>query len=302
MKPPRTSRVALVLALVSAVLAGCKGAGGPKPGVRADRPAPEYTQIARAVNDRADKLRRVWARAVTSFAWTDPDGAKRSEQGEGFFQLVQPSRFALDIGKLGEVMVWAGCDAQRYWFIRLGDERTARVGRHDGPGAERLIQEELPALPRELIDLTGVTPLPTGSRPLSIGWTTEGLWLVETATAYGSLVREIDPRTVEPVRLVLKRSGRPRAVAVLANPSAVERDATSDWARMPTRITVTDPDTGNKLVIALESLSDGIRGRGKGRERLGPDVFSFDTLRERLGVRAVEDLDAPAAAGSTMVR
>ena len=138
---------------LAVVLAGCKAKKAMPPLERVQRPAPLLEDVRASVNARAEKLQRVWARAVTSIAWTQPDGTRRSEQGEGFFQLMQPSNLALDIGKVGEVVIWAGCDASRYWVIRRGDEKTAIVGRHDGPGSDRLMEEGLPATPLDMIEL-----------------------------------------------------------------------------------------------------------------------------------------------------
>lgn len=279
---------------VAAVLAGCKNKSAMPPLERVRRPAPLIEDVRASVNGRAEKLQRVWARAVTSIAWTQPDGTRRSEQGEGFFQLIQPSRLALDIGKVGEVVIWAGCDASRYWVIRRGDEKTAIVGRHDGPGSDRLLEEGLPATPMDMIELAGVTPLAASELPPTLGWTADGFWVVEERRPYGTLMREIEPGTGEPRRLVMKSGGKACVESVLVNPAPVERANTSEWARMPTRITVSDLLTGSTIVVGLEGMSDGIRGRRPGNERMQPVVFDFEALCEKLGVQRVEDLDASA--------
>jgi len=288
---------ALAAALALAALGiGCRET--PKPGLTstAPRPAPNFEKVCEVVNARAAKLRRVWARAVTSFTWKDAEGKGHWEQGEGFFQLVQPSRFALDIGKLGEVIIWAGCDDDFYWLIRRGEDKTARIGAHDGPGSEQLLREGLPATPLELIELAGVTPISTDRPPVATGWTESGLWVVVTAVENGSVRREIDPVSGEPRRIVLRSKGWDRVESVLTEPAPVELDGTSDWPRMATRMTVTDLSNGNKLVVSIEAMSDGIRGRSPGKERLKPENFDFDVLRERLGVKRVIDLDEGAEA------
>ena len=279
---------------ILSVIPGCKNKRAIPPVEQVQRPAPLLEDVIAVVNGRADKLGRVWARAVTSIAWTQPDGTKRSEQGEGFFQLVQPSSLALDIGKVGEVVIWAGCDASRYWVIRRGDEKTAIFGRHDGPGSDRLMEEGLPVTPLDMIELSGVTPIADWATAPSLGWTTDGYWVVEERRPYGTLVREVEPRTGEPRRVSMKSGGKTRVESVLVNAAPVERANTSDWARMPTRITVADLVTGSTIVVGLEGLSDGIRGRRPGNERMQPAVFDFEVLCEKLGVQRVEDLDAAA--------
>ncbi len=275
---------------------GCKTGPDKEPlgPVRAGRPAPTLEEVARPVNERAAQLKRVWARAVTSVSWTDHEGNRRGEQGEGFFQLIQPSRFALDIGKVGEVVIWAGCDEERYWLIRRGDEKSAVIGRHDGPGSDRLLEEGLPATPRDLIELAGVTGIDTRVKPISLGWTGDGLWRLEEKRPYGSLVREINPKTGEAMRVRVMSGGIVRVESELENYVWMELANTSDWPRMPTRIKVRDLRNGNEIVVGLEGMTDGVRGRRPGNERMKPEVFTFEVLKDRLGVERVEDVDAPA--------
>lgn len=293
----------LVTALLVAGVAtmpGCKTPQSNPPLAQVKRPVPKFEEVAASVNTRVKDLQRVWARAVTSFTYTDGEGTKRTEQGEGFFQLLQPSRFALDIGKVGEVIVWAGCDDKRYWLIRRGDEKTATVGRHDGVGADRLLEEGLPATPLNLIDLAGVTAVATpkagttGAKAPSVGWTYDGFWTLEEPRPYGTLYREIDPRTGEPRRVVMRSAGKDRVASELENHVFMELANTSDWPRMPTRMTITDLATGNTITIGLEGMSDGIRGRRPGNERLKPAVFDFEGLCKALGVEKIEDVDAAA--------
>ncbi|MFM9957868.1 MAG: hypothetical protein ACKVZJ_07315 [Phycisphaerales bacterium] len=294
------------LTTLIAVLAvsGCKTKPDRSPigPVQARRPAPPpptLEEIAKPMNERAAQLQRVWARAVTSVSWTDPEGNRRGEQGEGFFQLIQPSRFALDIGKVGEVVIWFGCDDERYWLIRRGDEKSAVIGRHDGPGSDRMLEEGLPATPRDLIELAGVTGVDTKAKPISLGWTDDGLWRLEEKRPFGTLVREINPKTGEPLRIKVMSAGAGGAAVVrveseLENYVWMELANTSNWPRMPTRIKVRDLRNGSEIVVGLEGLTDGIRGRRPGNERMKPEVFNFDVLKDRLGVEKVENVDAPA--------
>lgn len=258
------------------------------------RPAPKYADIVAGMNERAALLKRVWARSVTSFSWTDHENNARNEQGEGFFQLIQPTSLALDIGKVGEVIVWAGCDAKRYWLIRRNDEKTAVVGRHNGPGVDRLAEEGFPATPLDLIALSGVTPLDPNAKPLALGWTSDNWWLLEIGTKAQSVRMEIDPRNAEPRKITFLRNAVPLIESELTNYAPVEVAERSLWAKMATRIAVTDLFTQSRLTIGLEGMSDGIRGRSKGNERMKPVTFDFETLCERLGVTSIEDLDAPS--------
>lgn len=294
----RKAAVLAIAAFALATLPGCKPKQSSPPLAVINRPKPAYVDVAALVNARAAKLNRVWARAVTSFSWTDAEGTARSEQGEGFFQLVQPSKFALDIGKVGEIIIWAGCDDTRYWLIHRGDEKSASVGTHNGPGAGRLLEDGLPATPMDLIELAGVTPLPTKDKPLSIGWVKgpdgADLWSVETARPGGSIRREIDPATGEPRRIVLRTKGRDSVEATLTGSVPVELNGTSDWPRMASRLTITDLAGTSKVTIGLEGHNDGLRGRRPGNERLKPAVFNFDILKDRLSVQHIENLDVPA--------
>lgn len=280
----------LFMGLCAAVLPGCKTTAAHS---NPRRPVPPYSEIVEKCNARTDRLARIWAGAVTSFTWKDEDGRSHYEQGNGFFELVQPSNFALDIGKVGEVAMWMGCNQDRYWLIERGDKRVARVGRHDGPGVERLKDLGFPGTPKDLIDLAGVTPLPPNDKPVEIGWTDGGLWRVVHDEPYGQLVRELDPDTGEPRKIeILNEDGQVRILSKLDKYGPVELEGVGGYFPMiATQIIVEDLDNSSKMQISLERMSDGIRGARV--PRLTPEIFQFEKLCQRLGVQRVIDLDAP---------
>jgi hypothetical protein len=136
------------------------GAGGGKAGPVAGAPGgPTYRMLANAQNARAARLGKLWARATVSIDYRDSEGRKRWEQGEGHFQVIQPSKLALSVGKLGEVFLWIGCDEERYWLIDTKGAKAAYVGRHELVTRGKIEALGLPVPPRDLIALAGMSPV-----------------------------------------------------------------------------------------------------------------------------------------------
>lgn len=310
MRRRRTQRGA-ALALLAAALAGCaaprKGAAPVATAPQSGAPSPQqveaYDDIATRWNARAADLARIWARAVVQIEFIDADGDRRNEQGEGHLQLIQPAQFALSIGKLGEVMLWLGADASRYWVIEPGDASRASVGSDATLGLPCHRSLGLPAHPLDILDLMGVTPLPlkaeVASRNLAPPWATrtrDGRLLVVEAP--GRLARRrmfLDPETLLPRRIQLFASDRPSQVesamitADLTDPEPVTlRDRGGFFPRVASRIAIVHTESDTRIVLHLSDMSDGRDRSG----RLSPRVFDFDSLTSAFGIARVDRLDA----------
>lgn len=295
----RNTAVVLLVAaaaLLGAALSGCQGSGRSNevagPGAR--RELPQYEDVSRRYNERTDRLPRLWARAVVSINFRNEKGERRSEQGEGHLQMIRPSRLALSVGKLGEVLAWIGCDEERYWLIDPKESRQAFVGRHELMTPAKVAFLGIPAAPRDLIRLFGAEPLPAASPEIIYGWAPDGEHLIVEERIGSQIWRYlIDEAQMRPVRIeLLQESDRTVLVsAALENYEGVSlRGVSGYFPQIATRITATQPDDGSQIRVSLAGMNDG------GGSRLADDNFDFESLKAALGVSEVVDLDASVAA------
>lgn len=263
-------------------------------------PPPTYAEVVKEYNARTSRLQRVWARAVVSVEYTDDEGVRRSEQGEGHFQVIQPSRMALSAGKLSEVMLWIGCDAERYWFIDAKEKHRAWVGKHGSATRQKIESLGMPAAPRELLALAGITPLPKpGSdkrRDPIVRWSEDRRALIFDSTRAGARWRYfINPKTYEPSRIEVIDSdtSEPILSATLEKyDNLTIRGDGSLPPRIATRFRCLHHPSGSTLGLSIADMTDG------GANRLRDPNFDFDALHELLGIREVVDLDAPRPAAA----
>jgi hypothetical protein len=256
------------------------------------RAAVAHADIARAQNQRAERLERLWARAAVQMRYTDRDGRRRSEQGEGHLQIIQPTRLALSVGKVGEVLFWLGSDERRFWWFELGENSRAGVALHENAQAPCIGEAALPVHPLDLLDLLGVTPIPaTSDRAPLVDATGR---VVIDATARGGARRiYFDPDTLRPVRVELWRSGE-REPAVVSDLSEHERvDLPSEPGvdpRAASRVRIAHRESDSEIILFLSDMSDGSRFG-----RLSPAAFEFATLVDSLAPMRVDVLDEACA-------
>jgi hypothetical protein len=199
-----------------------------------------------------------------------------------------PDKVSLSVGKLGNTLLWAGSDPERFWLFDLQDDKTAYVGQHRNVGKPCAKEMPLPIQPLDLIQLLGIVPLDT-EMPHSdaeVDWH-EGRFILEPT---GRKVRlALDPTTLLPTRIdLLDERGFSRVVSKLSRTGNVELmgvPATRS-PRMSTRIEITLPDRAGRAVLFLSRLTDG-REAGKIDER----VFNYEFLVGALKPGTVEVLD-----------
>lgn len=289
MKRPRA---AAILAVAAAILVGACADGGKPPraaGAPLQAELPEtYEQFAARYNARAERLERLWARAVVAIRYRDADNRRRSEQGEGHFQFLAPAQLALSVGKLGEIIAWLGCDSEAFWFFERADADRLTVARHENVGRPCARAGAVPCNPLDIIDLLGVTPIPaSGGR---IAWAADGRRLVvEVPARTGRRLITIAPGAAEPSRIALMpHSGpTPLLVAELTDYSNVAIAGSGAIPpRAPGRAVITHPETGDEIRIALYDPSDGaVAGR------LNPDAFNLDFLIDAFTPKTIIVLD-----------
>jgi hypothetical protein len=289
--PVRAALCALLLCTVL-IPAGCRSTGAPvaTPG----DPTPDYAEVAAAYNARVVRLERIWARAVVQIIYTDENERRRTTQGEGHLQIIQPARLALSVGKLSEVHFWLGADDERFWVFELADASRVSVGRHENVGAPCARDLALPVHPLDLLDLLGVTTLPEpGAQPApAMAWSSQtGLLTFELPARMGVRRLSLDPASFEPVRIELlpASDAPPVVVSELENYDRVTlRDAPGYNPRMASRIVVTHPESESEIRMSLYDAEDGKSQSG----RLAPPVFRLDTLMRAYAPRTIDVLDA----------
>lgn len=257
---------------------------------------PSYKTVSNAQKSRSALLSRIWARAVASITFIDNEGAERREQGEGHFQVIQPSRLALSIGKLGDVFLWIGCDEERYWLIDAKENKRAYVGRHDQVTAKKIAALGLPVPPRDLITLAGISPLDEAGRSA----TTPKVVRDEASAALTINIQRrapfparwrtsFDAAKLLPIEYQVFEGGSesPALTAILEEYRDVKIAGRSGlYPQIATRISADHFETRSSMRLTLTDVSDG------GKSKLRPEAFEFEKLVELLGVQDVIDLDA----------
>lgn len=285
-------RAVFIVLLAASVLVLSACAQGPE----ATAPTTQETgrsieSVVAAHNQRVGRLDRLWARAIVEVRFTDAQGDRKWEQGNGFFQLRDRDNLALSVGKVGEVLLWIGCDSDRYWVLDRLNTPTAYSGHHDTITPERLSRAGLPVPPQDLLRLAGLRPIDPERAEAVInedGYTrvTErddaGAWRYTFAPAPG------DDLPISIARLdaegnALLRAGLelPKTVLVTSEPPA--------RVRTFGRVLVEHLPTGDTISVRLDGEVEDGRRRGVPN----PAVFDLDVLLDAYGpFERVIDLDA----------
>ncbi len=79
---------------------------------------PTYGQVVERYNANAGRIDRLWCHAEADITWRQHDKT-HYEQGDGVLMVVLPDRTSFSLGKLGNTLLWAGADAQKYWLFDL---------------------------------------------------------------------------------------------------------------------------------------------------------------------------------------
>ncbi|MFG0252638.1 MAG: hypothetical protein ACF8NJ_07200 [Phycisphaerales bacterium JB038] len=310
----------ILLLVLPLLVAGCTG-GQPR------GPAPEpppYAELVQRYNERLDVLDRFYCRTVVGLTWEDAEGDRHHEQGEGHLQfkryeetdiiwkgeLRSPARVALDVGKIGNIGYWLGCDAERFWWIDVQEEDTAYVARHANFGQPCCDSAGLPLHPIELINLLALSKLNPGLTATRIEPHPEQpTWSLTRETYFGLERLILDSASLEVQRVeLLDPLGEPVVVAELTEYQPVEITgmAPTIWPRLPRRVIIQQTD--GRLQVTL-TLSEPFDAR-KDPRKLSDAAFIFERVARGLGARRIVELDAdcppqveapsatPAGAGS----
>lgn len=282
-------------ALCAGALTGCAGTNGEGReaiSVRADASLPSYEEVAERYNERASLLGRLWARAVVEMRFIDDQGRRKREQGEGHLQFVAPARFALSVGKLGEVIVYLGCDEQRFWWFERADADRVSVCRHANAGAPCAQSIGLPAYPLEIIELMGVLELPLRGGRVQRSARGEIVVDIPSRAGFaGAFTRiALDPVRFEPTMIGVYAPGsaQPVLLARLEEYDNVQiAGRGSVPPRVASRVVITHAQSDTEIRLSLAGMTDGVR-----EGRLPPEAFDFDALRRAFAPGEVRVLDA----------
>lgn len=287
----------LLLACLLATLGACATSGREDARTRSE-PPPSYEEVAERYNRRADLLSTLWGSTAVRLEYRDEEGRIRREQGEGVLQLIRPARFALDVGKVGETLLWLGCDEQRYWMFELHEADRAQVGRHENLGRACNRPSGLPAHPLDMVELLGVTPMPTSWPTASAGqpigetkWSSDATLLIVDMPARRSYKRlYLDPDSLLPQRVELY-SYPDRGLLLYATLSEYERVRIREGVGRPQmagRIIMRRPGEETKITLDIGSMTDG----SFRSDRLIPEAFDFEALLAAFNPKDVVVLDA----------
>ncbi len=291
----------IVGVLVVLLASGCDASkSADAPVVR--KPAPDYAAVAARYNADIATLDNLWCRATTQLRYKDEDGDNRIEQGEGHMQVLRPDRVALSIGKVGQVLFWLGCDAERYWWMDLaGAEHVAHVGRHDGPARAAAARGQGQGgmvgsvSPRAVARVLGIVPLPAQGGTAE--WSADGRQIVATTaietdgrTGGGTRQRVwIDPGKNIAVRVqLIGPDGRPELSAELSEEQFVElKGKAGPLPGVAGKVFVRHPASDTEIRLFLDGLESGAGSAVRAK----PAAFNFDALCKALRIDRVVDLD-----------
>ena len=272
-------------------------------GAKVGLPAGGYSEAVKIYNARIDKIDQLWARADMQVTWQE-EGEKKAEDLDGHLLLRRPGQTAIAMGKLGQTMLWAGCDEQRYWWLdlRQKDERIGYVGRHEN--VDQAAQVGLLAVqvqPRDVMALLGVVTL-SGEKEMAEGQgqvkAAGEYWVLEPAD---KLLRIwIKPSEGVAVRVdLLDEDGTEKITAYLSNHQPVHLHKKSGTAQQA----ISAEDQGSMLareieIVLRQSQEQGrlklkLRDVSDGRDddRIQEKVFDFNSLRKVYRLKRVIDLD-----------
>ena len=288
----RRGGVIALVALSALLLTACRGGGdftdaiGAEPG----EALPSYGEIVAKYNERTAMLDRVWARCSAAFKYEDQDGTERSEQGEGHLQIAQPGRFALSVGKLGEILLWVGGDDERYWLIQRVEDKVAFVGRYAELTPEKASAIGLPVYPNEMMRLLGVVELPVDNEGIVYRYRDGDIVVSVLAGVAENGVEarwfyKLDPATNEPRAVRLKVGDRVILESVLSEYIRVEKEGVALGPTIAKRCLLKYKPTGASLNIQIDdTVSDG---KGK----LRSSAFNFEGLADALGPLEIVDIN-----------
>lgn len=275
----------LGLLAVLACLAGCPPR---RAEVEPPRPAvmPEYRELVQRYNRQLEHFDQLWARAEVELTYYNQRGRRKTESGDDSrLMLVMPSKVALSVGKLGQEILWAGCDGEQYWVFDLTEDKQAWIGRADRAiAADADAALPVPVSPARLPQLLGVTKLDADAKPLppEVEWAA-GRYVIEPPGT-GTRI-SIHPQSYLATRVdLIDEAGRSLMHSRLSEHGKVEMPGVpqEQWPVVARRIEIRLAQDRRELRLQLSDLSDG-----RQRSRIKARLFDLPTLLRTFEPREV---------------
>jgi hypothetical protein len=281
------ARLPLGVILAAFLLTACAHDGRPVANTAPDAPIPTYETIRAANDERTALLDRFWTRTVARIDFVDEDGKERSEQLEGHLQFAAPRGLLVTFHKLGELYFVVGSNDDLFWWIQLGSDKRATVGRYDSTNPQEGERFGLLVHPLDLITLLAIRPMPEA--PLDQPrWSDEHQAIeVDLPAISGTRRMYFDPETLEPTRVeLLDDAGELTAESTLTRYTdvTVDRPVEGPTPRIAQRFWITSPssDLSIKVDIYAAVTND---------ERPRPRDLDFEHLIRAYRVDEVEWLE-----------
>ncbi|MEQ9616931.1 MAG: hypothetical protein RLN60_02730 [Phycisphaerales bacterium] len=272
--------IALALGCIT-LLAGCRTA----PTLAPDAPEalPTYESLAAAHNANVNRFDTLWARVIGTVSYINDKGDRVTEQGEGNLQLVKPSRIALSIGKLGEVIAWIGADEAAYWFLEPSAEpRRGVTGSHERFSADTRERLGLPVSPLAVIEALGVTPLPAEAESTATWDATRNAVIHELPAERRRYAFDLERKSLIGIDF-LGEGDEPLATVELRDEVVVTLpDEGGYFPRIAKRVEITDPSSGASFRITLSDCAE---------KPIKPRVFDLAQLVDAFLIEHLTDLD-----------
>jgi hypothetical protein len=251
-------------------------------------PLPSYRDAATAYNRRVESMTRVFARANIRLSYFDENGELKTEDPEGRLQVVRPDKLSLSLGKAGQIMLWFGCNSEKYWWFDLTekDNRILAFGRHAKYTESIGKRIGLPIRPLDLIRVLAIEPLDV-NYPGATQWTMDGsqLGLTSAIGSRGFQRLWVDPTTYLPISIeVYDAQRRPVLTAQHSGQEPFELANGAGRPPITSRITVDHIESKTQARITLSGAKD---------TGVSEKAFILDELLERYPVDRQIDVDAP---------
>ena len=285
LRPPRKFfRFFCLLALLfMAGLVGCQSAPNrviPAAYLKPPAQMPTYKQLVEGHNRHVAGLSRVWAKAHIDVTYRDDKGKTKKESGnESTLMIELPQNVALSFGKFGlGTLLWAGADAQHFWFFDLVGKKSMLFGSHQSLEMYSIRNLPLQIRPADIPMLLGWLPL-NPNVPATVGWERGYLTVVQQGSGVKFLIDPIS-HAIRQV-IILSDRGQPMVISTLNNLYTLPLAGTDDVAKLHLSVRIDVPAEGFVMRTKLSSVMDAKPGVSRAKDKAFRRGFDWQYLADR---------------------
>lgn len=281
-------RTGFVCAFLLFALLGCETPQSLNNDTNAAQPKVAFTaaELIEKHNTRVAKLDQLHAFGVIEITWTDERGGKHTDQGDAELWIDQPSKTAMRVDKVGEVLLWLGSNEQSWWLFDMLNKPTTL---HTGPvknSSQRLALGEIVSVhPLVLLDLLGITSIEYVQGEGAMYSAESKHWNLRVAGANA------------PLKLTFNEAGQLITIAALDdNNVAIATSALRDfesakvvgtnplnWPKSATHVVITLADQSGSVLLALNNNMEAALD-----ETQASRIFDLEVLKKSLRPERVE--------------